>query len=117
MTRTPTILTPLRSHTNRTANRSVRSPVAATGTDTSRYGHEPRAGTYSITTQITTGGRTVTSFGDGVRRYPPASSGPVFNLSGDGSSGVQNYVGTAANHCTINGNGFQIRSAANLPER
>jgi hypothetical protein len=48
---------------------------------------------------------------------PPASSGPVFNLSGDvvlSGAQVQNYVGTAANHCTINGNGFQIRSAANF---
>ena len=76
------------------------------------------AGTYSITTQITTGGRTVTSFPVTVFvDDPPASSGPVFNLTSDvvlSGAQVQNYVGTAANHCTINGNGFQIRSAADF---
>ncbi len=74
------------------------------------------AGTYAITTQITTGGKTYTSapvtvFVD----TPAASSGAVFNLTGDMVlSGTQSmtYAGTASNHCTINGNGFQIRSAS-----
>ncbi len=74
------------------------------------------AGTYSITTQITTGGHTYTSapvtvFVD----TPVASSGPVYNLTADMVlSGTQsmNYVGTPSNHCTVNGNGFQIRSAS-----
>jgi chitodextrinase len=92
-----------------------------TGTD-DRNGYFPftvtnlAAGTYSITTQITTGGHTVTSapvtvFVD----TPVASSGPVFNLTGDvvlSGSQSQTYAGTASNHCSINGNGFQIRSAA-----
>src|SRR5262249_54670879 len=74
------------------------------------------AGAYSITTQFTTGGGTITSppvtvFVDS----PVASSGPVFNLTGDmvlSGSQTTNFTGTASNHCTINGNGFQIRSAA-----
>jgi len=75
------------------------------------------AGTYAITAQITTTQRQVvnsspvTVFVD----TPTASTGPVFNLSADvvlsGSQGVT-YAGTAGNHCAINGNGFQIRSAA-----
>ncbi|MBZ5595204.1 MAG: hypothetical protein LAP39_23415 [Acidobacteriia bacterium] len=74
-------------------------------------------GTYSITTQITTTQqRVVTSapvtvFVDN----PTASSGSVYTLSSDVVlSGSQNatYAGTASNHCAINGNGFQIRSAA-----
>ena len=75
------------------------------------------AGTYAITAQIATSGHgTVTSppvtvFVDN----PPISTGPVFNLSSDVVlSGTQtvSYVGTANNRCAINGNGFQIRSAA-----
>src|SRR5262249_44895221 len=74
------------------------------------------AGNYSITAQITTGGRTVTSFPVTVFvDNPSASSGPVFNLTGNVTlSGTQSmtYAGTPSNHCTINGNGFQIASAA-----
>ncbi len=75
------------------------------------------AGTYAITAQITTTqNHTVTSapvtvFVDN----PPASSGPVFNLTSDvvlSGSQSATYAGTASNHCAINGNGFQIRSAA-----
>src|SRR5579872_2546729 len=74
------------------------------------------AGTYAITAQITTTqGRIVTSapvtiFVDN----PPVSSGPIFSLTSDVVlSGSQNvvYTGTPGNHCAINGNGFQIRSA------
>ncbi len=75
------------------------------------------AGIYSITAQITTAGHgvvtsaPVTVFVDN----PAPSSGPVFNLSGDVVlSGSQNtsFAGTSANRCTINGNGFQIRSTS-----
>ena len=76
------------------------------------------AGTYAITGRITpTGGGTpvtsapVTVFVDN----PPASTGPVFNLTADvvlSGSQVGSYVGTAGNPCTINGNGFQIRAAS-----
>jgi hypothetical protein len=75
------------------------------------------AGTYVITAQIhPVGGGTATSapvtvFVDS----PAASSGPVFNLSADlvlaGSQSVS-YIGTPADHCVINGNGFQIRSGS-----
>ncbi len=74
------------------------------------------AGTYSISAQITAQGKTVSSAPVTVFvSNPVASSGPVFNLTSDVVlSGAQNasYAGSAANHCTINGNGFQIRSAA-----
>ena len=75
------------------------------------------AGTYAITTQITTTkNQTVTSAPVTVFVDNPAvSSGPVFNLTSDVVlSGSQNatYAGTPGNHCAINGNGFQIRSAA-----
>ncbi len=74
------------------------------------------AGTYAITTQITTGGKTYTSFPVTVFvDNLPASSGPVFNLTGNVTlSGTQSmtYAGTASNPCTINGNGFQITSAS-----
>jgi len=75
------------------------------------------AGTYAITTQfIAANNQTVTSppvtvFVDN----PQPSTGPVFNLTSDVVlSGSQNstFAGTAANHCAINGNGFQIRAAA-----
>ena len=75
------------------------------------------AGTYAITTQFTaTNNQTVTSppvtvFVDN----PQPSTGPVFNLTSDVVlSGSQNsiFAGTPANHCAINGNGFQIRAAA-----
>ncbi|HLJ48142.1 MAG TPA: hypothetical protein VKU01_19140 [Bryobacteraceae bacterium] len=73
------------------------------------------AGMYSITTRIISGGKAVTSFPVTVFvDNPAASTGPVFNLAGDVVlSGSQNatYAGTPDNHCTINGNGFQIRSA------
>ena len=75
------------------------------------------AGTYAITAQITTQNHgvvtsaPVTVFVDN----PAISSGPVYNLTADvvlaGSQSAA-YAGTAANHCLINGNGFQIRSAA-----
>ena len=75
------------------------------------------AGTYALTAQITTTqNQTVTSAP--VRIFvdnPAPSSGPIFNLTSDVVlSGSQNatYAGTADNHCAINGNGFQIRSAA-----
>ncbi|HSP17649.1 MAG TPA: fibronectin type III domain-containing protein [Thermoanaerobaculia bacterium] len=89
--------------------------------DASRNGYFPftvsnvAAGTYTITARITTtANSTVTSapvtvFVDN----PPASTGPVFNLASDVVlSGSQNasYAGTPGNRCTINGNGFQIRS-------
>ncbi|HKA01760.1 MAG TPA: Ig-like domain-containing protein [Candidatus Solibacter sp.] len=74
------------------------------------------AGTYAITAQITAGGRVVTSFPVTVFvDNPAASSGPVYNLTADMVlSGTQamSYVGTPTNHCLVNGNGFQIRSAA-----
>ncbi|HLK67269.1 MAG TPA: Ig-like domain-containing protein [Bryobacteraceae bacterium] len=75
------------------------------------------SGTYTITAQITaTGGGVVTSapvtiFVDN----PPATSGPVFNLSADvvlSGSQSTSYAGTAGNPCLINGNGFQIRAAS-----
>jgi hypothetical protein len=75
------------------------------------------AGRYAIAAQINTPGHgTVTSapvtvFVDN----PSPSSGPVFNLTADvvlSGSQTTTYAGTAANHCAINGNGFQIRSAA-----
>ncbi|MBZ5619798.1 MAG: Ig-like domain-containing protein, partial [Acidobacteriia bacterium] len=75
------------------------------------------AGTYAVTTQITTTqnhivtSAPVTIFVDN----PPSSSGPVFNLTADVVlSGAQTatYAGTASNHCAINGNGFRIRSAS-----
>ena len=75
------------------------------------------AGTYAITAQFTTTqNRTVTSapvtiFVDN----PPASSGPVFNLTADvvlSGSQTATYSGAANNHCAINGNGFQIRAAS-----
>ena len=75
------------------------------------------AGTYAITAQITTTqNRIVTSapvtvFVDN----PLPSSGQVFNLTSDvvlSGSQSTTYAGTASNHCAINGNGFQIRSAA-----
>ncbi|HEY1339874.1 MAG TPA: Ig-like domain-containing protein, partial [Bryobacteraceae bacterium] len=74
------------------------------------------AGTYAITGQINTARGTVTSpavtvFVDN----PPASSGPIYNLTADtvlsGSQSVT-YAGTPDNHCVLNGNGFQIRSAS-----
>jgi hypothetical protein len=75
------------------------------------------AGTYTITAQfVATGNRLVTSapvtvFVDN----PPASTGQVFNLTADtvlsGSTSTV-FAGTAGNPCTINGNGFQIRSAS-----
>jgi hypothetical protein len=73
------------------------------------------AGVYTITTRLhTTGGGTVTSAPVVVFVDNPApSSGPVFNLTSDvvlSGSQTMTYAGTAANHCTINGNGFQIRS-------
>ena len=75
------------------------------------------AGTYAITAQFAaTGNQIVTS--PPVTVYvdnPLASSGPVFNLTSDVVlSGSQNsaFAGTPANHCAINGNGFQIRAAA-----
>src|SRR5262249_34725800 len=89
--------------------------------DSSRNGYFPftvsnvAAGTYTITAQITTVSNTVATsapvmvFVDN----PPVSSGPVFDLNADVVlSGSQNatYAGTASNRCTINGNGFQIRS-------
>ncbi len=75
------------------------------------------AGTYAITAQIqTVGGRTVTSWPVQVFvDAPKASSGPVYSLSADVVlSGTQSmtYAGTASNHCTLNGNGFQIRAAS-----
>ncbi len=75
------------------------------------------AGTHAITSRITTTqnhvvtSAPVTVFVDN----PAVSSGPVFNLTSDVVlTGSQNasYAGTASNHCAINGNGFQIRSAA-----
>ena len=75
------------------------------------------AGTYAITAQITTTqshivtSAPVTVFVDN----PLASSGPVFNLTSDfvlSGSQSTTFAGTASNHCAINGNGFQIRSAA-----
>jgi hypothetical protein len=75
------------------------------------------AGTYAITAQIntpqhgTTTSAPVTVYVDN----PAVSSGQVFNLSSDvvltGSQSTT-YSGTPANHCAINGNGFQIRSAS-----
>jgi hypothetical protein len=74
------------------------------------------AGTYVITARITTTGHgvvtsaPVTVFVDN----PPASTGPVFNLTSDvvlSGSQTRTFAGTAANHCSINGNGFQIRAA------
>jgi len=74
------------------------------------------AGTYAITTQFTTSQNQtvnsppVTVFVDN----PVPSSGQVFNLASDvvltGSQSIT-YSGTSANHCAINGNGFQIRSS------
>jgi len=75
------------------------------------------AETYTIAGQIhpSSGGvktsSPVTVFVDN----PPASSGPVFNLSSDvvlTGSQVATYAGTPSNHCLINGNGHQISSAA-----
>ena len=75
------------------------------------------AGTYAVTAQINaTGGGTVTSapvtiFVDN----PPATSGPVLNLTADvalSGSQTATYAGTPGNHCVINGNGFQIRAAS-----
>jgi hypothetical protein len=75
------------------------------------------AGTYTITTQITsTDNKVVNSWP--VTVYvdnPAASSGPVFNLASDvvlSGSQIATYAGTPANHCAINGNGFQIRAAS-----
>jgi hypothetical protein len=75
------------------------------------------AGTYAITTQITsTDNKIVNSFPVTVFVDNPAvSSGPVFNLTSDvvlAGSQTATYAGTPTNHCAINGNGFQIRSAA-----
>jgi uncharacterized protein YjdB len=75
------------------------------------------AGTYTISTQITsTQGKVVNSWPVTVFvDNPAASSGPVFNLAADvvlSGSQVSTYAGTPGNHCAINGNGFQIRSAA-----
>jgi hypothetical protein len=73
------------------------------------------AGMHTITAQITAQGRAISSAP--VTVYvdnPVTSSGPVYNLTSDVVlSGSQNatYAGTAANRCTITGNGFQIRSA------
>ena len=89
--------------------------------DASRNGYFPltvsnvAAGTYAITAQITTTSNQVVSSAPVtvVVDNPAASSGPVFNLAADVIlSGSQNavYAGTASNRCTINGNGFQIRS-------
>jgi hypothetical protein len=74
------------------------------------------AGTYAITAQIiTTQNRTVTSAPVTVFVDDPLpSSGQAFNLTSDVVlSGSQStaFAGTASNHCAINGNGFQIRSA------
>jgi hypothetical protein len=75
------------------------------------------AGTYTIAGQIHPSGGSVktsppvTVFVDN----PSVSSGPVFNLSSDVVlTGSQNatYTGTPSNHCLINGNGHQIRSAS-----
>ncbi|MBZ5673344.1 MAG: Ig-like domain-containing protein [Acidobacteriia bacterium] len=75
------------------------------------------AGTYTITTQITsTASKVVNSWP--VTVYvdnPAASSGPVFNLTANvvlSGSQTTTYAGTPANHCAINGNGFQIRSVS-----
>ncbi|HLX42492.1 MAG TPA: hypothetical protein VKR43_03620 [Bryobacteraceae bacterium] len=98
-------------------------PVGTYAGDASRNGYwaftvnNVAAGTYTITTQITsTANKVVNSWPVTVYVDNPAvSSGPVFNLTSDVVlSGSQNatYSGTASNHCAINGNGFQIRSAA-----
>ena len=73
------------------------------------------AGTYAITTQFTaSNNQTVISPPVTVVVDSPAvSTGPVFNLSSDvvlSGSQVATYAGTPADHCAINGNGFQIRS-------
>jgi hypothetical protein len=75
------------------------------------------AGTYTLTAQINSVHHgVVTSFPVTVFVDAPAlSSGPVFNLSGDvvlAGSQTATYVGIPGNPCQINGNGFQIRSAA-----
>jgi hypothetical protein len=106
-----------------TVNFLINSKSAGTYTGSSaQNGYFPltvnnlAAGTYAITGQISTAHGIVTSppvtiFVDD----PSVSSGPVFNLTADVVlSGSQNsaYTGTPANHCVINGNGFQIRSAS-----
>lgn len=74
------------------------------------------AGTYSLTAQIPSPNGTVTSAPVTIYVDPPAvTSGPVFDLTSDivlSGTQVANYEGTQANPCTINGNGYQIRSAA-----
>src|SRR5262249_54737056 len=74
-------------------------------------------GTYAVTAQISTSGHgTVTSAPvTVVVDSPPVSSGPVFSLAADvvlSGSQTVSYSGTASGRCAINGNGFQIRSAA-----
>jgi len=75
------------------------------------------AGTHTIAARITsTQGSVITS--SPVTVYvdnPVASTGPVYNLTSDivlTGSQAASYAGTAANRCTINGNGYQIRSAS-----
>jgi hypothetical protein len=75
------------------------------------------AGTYVITTQITTTqNQVVNSFPVTVYVDNTATStGPVFNLTSDvvlTGSQTAAYTGTASNHCLINGNGFRIRANA-----
>jgi Bacterial Ig-like domain (group 2) len=77
------------------------------------------AGAYTITAQITTTQKTIVTSSP-VTVYvdaPSTSTGPVFNLTADvvlSGSQTATYAGTAANHCAINGNGFQIRSASSF---
>jgi hypothetical protein len=107
-----------------TVNFRINGQAAGSYTgDASKNGYFPltvsnlSAGTYVITAQInSTQNGLVTSAP--VTVYvdnPAASSGPVFNLTADvvlsGSQAVT-YAGTSANHCSIVGNGFQIRAAA-----
>ncbi|MGZ4807703.1 MAG: hypothetical protein ACXV7D_00100, partial [Thermoanaerobaculia bacterium] len=89
--------------------------------DASRNGYFPftvsnvAAGTYAITAQITTTSNSVVTSAPVtvVVDNPTPSTGSVFNLNADvvlSGSQSATYAGTPGNRCTINGNGFQIRS-------
>ncbi|MBS1827263.1 MAG: Ig-like domain-containing protein [Acidobacteria bacterium] len=74
------------------------------------------AGTYIITARITSPSKGIVNSAP-VTIYvdnPRVTTGPTYNLSSDvvlSGSQVLSYAGTPANHCTIQGNGYQIRSA------
>jgi hypothetical protein len=74
------------------------------------------AGTYVLTARInTTQYGVVTSAPVTIHVDNPPAYGQTFNLTSDvvlSGSQIATYAGTAASRCAINGNGFQIRSAA-----